>query len=179
MSPASAAWTPTTTPAPLRIRPCSVNPIDPSQIDLLRRTQAQLLPAAAEFSVGFLDHLFCQDPALRRLFPGDINARACELMNTIQAVMDVLDKPTSLAALCRELGQRHRACGAEEAHYDQVGIALLRTLRDALGAHYTEEVEAAWAGAYGEIAEAMIASAPSPGQGVCRVDTAGCAASMD
>ena len=62
-------------------------------------------------------------------------------MDLIQVLLERLDQPKSLAALCRELGQRHHAFGMEEAHYDQAGTALLRTLRDALRGRYTEALE--------------------------------------
>ncbi|MGE3298608.1 MAG: globin domain-containing protein [Porticoccaceae bacterium] len=136
--------------------------MDPSQIALLRRTHTHILPGAAAFGAGFYRHLFAQDPALRKFFPDDIDVQAQKLMDMIQALLARLDQPETLAALCVDLGLRHRAYGTDETHYDLVGIALLRALRDTLGADYTEAVEAAWAGVYGEMAEAMIAAQQCP-----------------
>jgi hypothetical protein len=81
-------------------------------------------------------------------------------MAMVAALLDGERGAEELAAI----GRRHAGYGACEADFDDVGIALLTSLRRVLGAAYTPEVEQAWAAAYGEMAEAMIAAAALPAQ---------------
>jgi hemoglobin-like flavoprotein len=53
------------------------------------------------------------------------------------------------------LGERHVQYGVQPHHYDIVGAALLWTLAQGLGKHFTSEVEEAWTAAYTLLANTM------------------------
>ena len=56
------------------------------------------------------------------------------------------------------LGDKYRGLGIEEFHYGAVGEALLWTLKQSLGAHWSPDIEDAWAAAFTAIAETMTGS---------------------
>jgi hemoglobin-like flavoprotein len=58
----------------------------------------------------------------------------------------------------RALGERHGRYGVTDSHYDEVGAALIQTLREGLGEAFDEALESAWATAYAFLAERMIAA---------------------
>jgi hemoglobin-like flavoprotein len=60
------------------------------------------------------------------------------------------------------MGRRYAGYQVKEAHYDTVGIALLWTLENGLGASFTHEVKEAWGAAYGTLAMAMKEAARAP-----------------
>jgi hemoglobin-like flavoprotein len=49
-----------------------------------------------------------------------------------------------------------------DGHYDSVGIAWLKTLRQGIGAAFTDEVEAAWTDVYDDIVPTMKEAAKVP-----------------
>lgn len=132
--------------------------MDLQQIERVRASYALLRPRAERFGAAFYRLWFELNPAARRLFAGDIEIRTGELMEMVRGLLELLDHPDQLLAACLELGQRQPGCKLEEAHYDDIGMALLKALHDDLGDTYTDEIEEAWATVYGEIAETMIAS---------------------
>jgi len=131
--------------------------MDATQIEAIKRTHALVAPVAAQAGATFYRHLFELVPSSRALFHGDEQAQAAKLMDMIASLVESLEQPKHFFAMCHELGQRHVGYGVEEDHYDAVGVALLRTLRECLGPAFDETAEEAWAALYGEVAEAMMA----------------------
>ena len=72
------------------------------------------------------------------------------------------DHTISLVPALQDLGRRHAGYGAQDHHYDTVGGALLKTLRQGLGAAWTLEVEEAWTEVYGVLAGTMKEAATVP-----------------
>lgn len=130
----------------------------PDAIALVRASHRHLAGAARETGRRFYERLFALAPAARALFPDDVDAQADKLMAMIGAIVEGLDDPDALAGTFAAMGRRHAGYGAREEHYDDVGAALLATFRDVLGERFDDDVEAAWAMVYGELAEAMIAA---------------------
>ena len=130
--------------------------MDNGQIQLVRSSYARFAPNARALGAEFYRCLFAINPEARALFTGDMDAQAQKLMDMIGAVVSALDQPDRLLDTCHALGARHAQYGVREEDYDDVGTALLQTLHAGLGDHYTDEVEAAWATVYGEMAETMI-----------------------
>lgn len=127
----------------------------PQQRPLVQQSFALVAPIATQAAAIFYDQLFARDPALRRLFRGDMAAQGERLMAMIGAAVQLLDQPTRLDATLRALGQRHVGYGVRPAHYDTVGAALLDTLAIGLGDHFTPEVRAAWAALYAHVSRTM------------------------
>jgi len=87
-------------------------------------------------------------PGMRRLFARIVNAVG-------SCVMGLAD-PATMVPWLLQLGGRHISYGATEPQWQVVLEALHLTLRDALGAAYTMEVEEAWKKMGSFIAHVMI-----------------------
>jgi hemoglobin-like flavoprotein len=120
------------------------------------KTVEAIAPQAAEL---FYANLFAADPSLRPLFKGDMAAQGRKLMQMIGAAVGKLDDLDTLVPILRNLGARHAGYGVQDAHYDTVGRALLRTLEQGLGEAFTPEVKDAWASVYGTMAGVMMLAA--------------------
>ena len=128
-------------------------------IVLVRESFDLIEPIAPQAGAMFYANLFEADPSLQRLFKGDMSAQAARLMQMIALAVGKLDQPELLMPALQQLGQRHAAYGVQDAHYDTVGGALLKTLYQGLGVAYTPEVEEAWVEVYGVLAGTMKAAA--------------------
>jgi hemoglobin-like flavoprotein len=132
-------------------------------IQLVRDSFDLVEPIAPRAAALFYAHLFADDPSVRPLFRGDMIQQGEHLMKMIGLAVSKLDEPDVLIPALQGLGQRHAGYGVRDAHYDSVGIALLKTLREGLGVAFTDDVEEAWASVYGELAATMKEAAKVPG----------------
>jgi len=124
-------------------------------IQLVRESFDLVEPIAPQAAALFYAHLFAADPSVKPLFRGDMVVQGERLMQMIGVAVARLDDPAVLLPALQALGQRHAGYGVRDDHYDSVGVALLKTLRQGLGVAFTDEVEEAWIVAYGEIAATM------------------------
>ncbi len=129
------------------------------QIELVQESFAHALPAAASAAHTFYDRLFTLAPETRALFHGDIDDQGRKLFLTLVAVVDALDQLDKVVPVARALAIRHAGYGVEERHYSIVGVALIETLRGALGPRFDTATEAAWTSAYAILSGVMIAAA--------------------
>jgi methyl-accepting chemotaxis protein len=119
-------------------------------------TVAAIAPQAAAL---FYHNLFLADPSLQPLFTGNMTQQGQRLMQMIGTAVGQLNELERLVPLLQDLGRRHVGYGVRAAHYQTVGGVLLRTLEQGLGEAFTPAVRAAWAEAYGVMAEVMLAAA--------------------
>jgi len=131
----------------------------PQQIAAVRTSFAQVAPIADQAAALFYGHLFAADPALRTLFKSDMAQQGERLMAMIGAAVGLLEQPARLLPVLHGLGRRHAGYGVMPGHYDTVGGALIRTLRDGLGEAFTPEVESAWLAMYATVAREMQSAA--------------------
>jgi hemoglobin-like flavoprotein len=127
----------------------------PQQIHDVRTSFALVAPIADQAASLFYGHLFAADPTLRPLFRSDLGHQGQRLMDMIGAAVGLLDQPQRLVPVLRALGARHAGYGVRDSHYDTVGQALLKTLRDGLGDAFTPSVAQAWAAMYAVVAREM------------------------
>jgi len=127
----------------------------PQQITLVQTTWMQVLPIQAQAAELFYGRLFNLDPSLQALFKGDMSEQGRKLMKTIGLVVNSLTRLEEILPTAQDLGRRHVGYGVRPEHYATVGSSLLWTLEQGLGAAFTPEVKAAWAGAYGLLAQVM------------------------
>jgi hemoglobin-like flavoprotein len=130
-----------------------------TDITLIRESFAHLHRRKAETARLFYDRLFEIAPEVRPLFKADIAAQGAKLMETLLVAIASLNDRDGLIILLEKLGRGHRAYHVEPGHYDQVGAALIWTLRTSLGTGFTPEIERAWTTLYGDIAATMIEAA--------------------
>lgn len=95
---------------------------------------------------------------LRALFPEGMAAQELKLIQTLDVVVDSLDRLGDLAPELTRLGESHAALGAEPAHYDLVGEALIWTLGELAGGSFNADARAAWTRAFGYVAGEMMAA---------------------
>lgn len=130
-------------------------------IHRIRESHARIVDPQA-FGARFYDRLFALRPQARRLFPPCLDAQVGKLVDMLDSIVRSLEAESLLQQEFAELGRRHAGYGVSEDDYDDVGSALLMTLRECLGEAFTPEVEEAWATLYGDLAEAMIAAGQPP-----------------
>jgi hemoglobin-like flavoprotein len=133
--------------------------MNPEQILLIQVSFAKVLPIADTAAALFYGRLFDLDPSLQPLFQGDMREQGRKLMTMLRVVVNGLHRLDQLVPAVQELGRRHVAYGVADEHYDTVAAALLWTLRQGLGDHWTPNVEAAWVVAYTLLADTMKAAA--------------------
>ncbi|HEV7265623.1 MAG TPA: globin family protein [Falsiroseomonas sp.] len=128
----------------------------PEQTALVEASFRHVAPIAEPAAAIFYRRLFALDPALRPMFAqADMATQGRKLMAAIGFVVGNLRRPEALLPAVAELGRRHVGYGVQPRHYATVGTALLGTLEEGLGEAFTPELRAAWAAAYGLLAEVM------------------------
>lgn len=125
------------------------------QIGLVRESFTKVEPIADAAGELFYSRLFELDESLRSLFSSDIKPQSKRLMDVLGTAVHHLHDLDTLVPVVQKLGHRHRAYGVEPEHFETVGEALLWTLEQGLGEHYTPEVADAWSTAYSLLAGVM------------------------
>jgi hemoglobin-like flavoprotein len=127
----------------------------PDQKNIVRQTFALIEPRAEVAALLFYQRLFNLDPSLRPMFRGEVRVQGKKLMQALQFAVANMDAPKSLLPALQAMGQRHVSYGVRDEHYETVGSALLWTLEEGLGKHFTPEAKEAWATVYNLIATTM------------------------
>ncbi|PTM38832.1 globin domain-containing protein [Bosea sp. 124] len=127
-------------------------------IALVRESFAHLHRRKNETAEIFYARLFKIAPEVRPMFKGDSAAQRTKLMETLTVAIATLRDPKGFGALLGKLGRNHHGYGVQERHFDDVGKALIWTLRTSLGPAFTPELERAWLSLYDEMASIMIAA---------------------
>jgi len=122
---------------------------------MLRATLAPVMADPDAFATHFYANLFARAPALRSLFPSDMNLQRMKLVQTLGVVAAGLDQPEVLIGTLEELGARHRGYGVKFAHYVEVGEALIAALAEVNGPAFTGSARSAWHRLYAWVAEQM------------------------
>ena len=128
-------------------------------IRLVQESFTKVEPIADTAAELFYDRLFELDGGLKPLFHSDLEEQGRLLMQMVGAAVDHLTDLDTLVPIVQRLGARHKVYGVEPSHYDTVGQALLWTLEQGLGDHFTPEVASAWANAYGLLSGVMMEAA--------------------
>ena len=135
----------------------------PLKIELLEQSFAAVAPKGNELVNTFYRHLFADFPQVKPLFENvDMADQKQKLLASLKLVVGNLRRPGTLLPALEELGARHVDYGAQEEHYPAVGQTLLKSLSQVAGDAWTEELQEAWAEAYGKISAVMIAGAAVP-----------------
>ncbi|ORE97786.1 globin family protein [Aurantimonas sp. 22II-16-19i] len=133
------------------------------EVALVQSSFAQVAPIADTASALFYGRLFETNPELRPLFAEDMTEQRRKLIQMLAMVVGGLSRPETVLPAAGALGVRHVAYGVTPEHYAPVGAALLWTLEQGLGEHFTPEVRSAWTSAYGLLSGTMIQEAyPHP-----------------
>lgn len=99
-------------------------------------------------STYFYDALFRHAPHLRSMFRDDLTGQGMKFMTTLDLIVHKLEDEEALASQYIGLGQTHKSLGIKVEDFAPMEEALIDTMRNALGADFTSELEHAWRKAY-------------------------------
>ncbi|MEM7693156.1 MAG: globin domain-containing protein [Pseudomonadota bacterium] len=105
--------------------------LSPVDITLVRSTRTALAKDSAAIAALFYGKLFAANPAVRPMFPHDMQDQGRKLMATLAVAVDSLENWDRLAPVLAALARRHLGYGVEPFHYAAVSAAFLDTLEDA------------------------------------------------
>jgi len=129
--------------------------------NVLRETLEITLAKDDTFPQRFYENLFEAHPQLRPMFhrssPGAQNKMFAQKLT---AIVDHLDDAGWIDREVVSLASKHLSYGVTDEMYAWVGEALIKTLREACAAEWTEEAETAWRAAYGSLAGRILEATP-------------------
>ncbi len=128
----------------------------------IRNGWARVVPAGDLAARMFYGRLFQLDPSLRPLFHADMKRQGEKLLATLDSIVASLDDLSGLMPVARALASRHVGYGAQPAHYDTVGEALVWAVGQIVGPDFTEADRQAWRRAYAGLAGEMVRAAQGP-----------------
>jgi hemoglobin-like flavoprotein len=131
---------------------------------LLKDNFALVASHGEDVAAYFYADLFERDPALRAMFPGNMDKQRQMLLSALSHVVSVVDDPSALVPYLRELGLRHRGYGVTAEHFPAVGASLLATLRHYSGRAWSPALEEGWAEAYTVVSQVMQEVDAGPGR---------------
>ena len=130
--------------------------VDPVTIQLLQQSFQALAPHGDRLVVSFYTRLFERFPGVRTMFPTDMTAQRKKLLDTLATVIDGLAAPGAVRDQLRALGQRHTGYGARPEHYPVVCDCLVDSMREVVGAAWTDQLEFEWKHALELISRIML-----------------------
>ncbi|MBB1255751.1 globin domain-containing protein [Streptomyces alkaliterrae] len=128
-------------------------------IELIRRTLAEIKPVADKVTGHFYALLFLRDPGLRDLFPAAMDTQRDRLFSALLTAARHAGDPAALTAYLSDLGRGHRKYGTRAEHYPAVGECLIGALTRYAHHTWSPAAETAWVRAYTLISQIMIDAA--------------------
>ncbi|WP_076592251.1 NO-inducible flavohemoprotein [Herminiimonas arsenitoxidans] len=107
----------------------------------------------------FYKNLFISHPQLHNIFNAGNQANGSQQQSLASAVFAYaanIDNPAALAPVISRIVHKHVSLGVTAEHYPIVGQHLLEAIKQVLGDAATPALIAAWAEAYGILAQALI-----------------------
>ena len=104
----------------------------------------------------FYRKLFIDAPALKGLFKSTPEQQSIKLVEMLNVIIARLERIDELSIDIKQLAIRHVHYGTKPAHYNQVGTALIWTLKQASGSQWNAEIEEAWSTCYTLLSNTMI-----------------------
>ena len=127
----------------------------PEATKLVQVTFKQLEAEADHAAAVFYERLFTLDPALRKLFIGDLESQGRKLMATLKMITQTIDALYAIMPAIESLAFQHVRFHVKPSDYETFGNALIEMLEFELGSDFTPQVRDAWQQAYTEIASLM------------------------
>jgi NAD(P)H-flavin reductase/hemoglobin-like flavoprotein len=126
---------------------------------LLKESWSHVEDRADDLVNHLYARMFLEDPNLRDLFPVAMTEQRSRLIHGIVSIIQTVDDPDALSAHLGALGRSHRRFHVEPQHYGIVGTALLESLKEYAGDHWSIEYDQAWRDAYDLMATQMLTAA--------------------
>jgi len=127
----------------------------PEQRRLVRESFEVLRDQGGPVALLFYGRLFELDPSARRLFHNDLKLQGQKLVDTLETVVQSLDRFDAIRPRLADLGRLHAGYGVRLEQYDMVITALLWALGQALGTDFDPLTRDAWKQALTAVTTAM------------------------
>ncbi|RSE92063.1 NO-inducible flavohemoprotein [Achromobacter aegrifaciens] len=127
---------------------------------LVKGTAPVLKTHGVALTKHFYARMFKHNPELKHVFNQGHQAGGEQqqaLAGAVAAYAEHIDDPTVLMPVVTRIVHKHVSLGIRPEHYQIVGKHLLASISEVLGEAATEELVAAWAAAYGQLADLLIA----------------------
>jgi hemoglobin-like flavoprotein len=126
------------------------------QRQTIQETFEQIRPVRERVGEMLNQRLLEKVPAVGPLFgPEPLTIPGDRLIEALEYLVDRLETWPAISEKAAELGAQHAELGVQADQYAAVGAALIGTLREVLGAGFTEEAEEAWEDFYTDLSLAM------------------------
>ncbi|MBO9328225.1 nitric oxide dioxygenase [Achromobacter sp. HZ01] len=127
---------------------------------LVKSTAPVLKTHGVALTRHFYARMFQHNPELKQVFnqghqEGGQQQQA--LAGAVAAYAEHIDDPSVLMPVVTRIVHKHVSLGIRPEHYPIVGKHLLASIREVLGEAATDELVDAWAAAYGQLADLLIA----------------------
>jgi hemoglobin-like flavoprotein len=122
-----------------------------------------LAPRGEELMDEFYSRLFAAAPAVRPLFPTDMQRQKVMLLGALVLLRKSLRDLDSIVPKLRELGARHVGYGARPEHYPLVGATLIDAMAALAQDDWKPDYEQAWSAAFEIVAATMLEGATQAG----------------
>ncbi|MDH1303753.1 NO-inducible flavohemoprotein [Achromobacter sp. GD03932] len=127
---------------------------------LVKGTAPVLKTHGVALTKHFYARMFKHNPELKHVFNQGHQAGGEQqqaLAGAVAAYAEHIDDPSVLMPVVTRIVHKHVSLGIRPEHYQIVGKHLLASISEVLGEAATEELVAAWAAAYGQLADLLIA----------------------
>ncbi|SAL02221.1 nitric oxide dioxygenase [Caballeronia calidae] len=127
--------------------------------DIVKATAPVLAEHGYPIIQRFYERLFQAHPELKNVFNmahQEQGQQQQALARAVYAYAENIENPESLAAVLRNIAHKHASLDVRAEHYPVVGEQLLAAIKDVLGDAATDEIIAAWAQAYGNLADVLM-----------------------
>ncbi len=127
---------------------------------LVKGTAPVLKTHGVALTKHFYARMFRHNPELKHVFNQGHQAGGEQqqaLAGAVAAYAEHIDDPSVLMPVVTRIVHKHVSLGIRPEHYLIVGKHLLASISEVLGEAATEELLAAWAAAYGQLADLLIA----------------------
>ena len=130
---------------------------DDVETSALREALALLQPEADAVVGDFYDRLLERRPDFRPHFATtDWTRQRRMLLHALVLAIEMAEEPDEVAKTLRGFGRRHDSLGLSGADYEEFGELLGETLRDHLGAAWTDDVASIWDNTYPNLVRRML-----------------------
>ncbi len=134
-------------------------PLDEGLAGRLEASFCGMAGRADALAERFYERLFRRAPAVRPLFPDDLEAQRKKLVAALAFVVQHLRSPDEVLPRLRALGTAHVKYGARPEHYPVVCEELVLAMGEIAGDAWEPEIERDWRNALHLVSAAMIAGA--------------------
>ncbi|SCU86962.1 LAFA_0E03928g1_1 [Lachancea sp. 'fantastica'] len=112
--------------------------------------------ASSIFCSQFYGNLLYMEPSIEKMFPS-IRHQAVAFAGVLTMAVNNLDDLSTLEAYLSGLGKRHsRILGIEPFHFELMGMAFLKTVKERFGHQSTLELEETWSRLYSFLANSIL-----------------------